>query len=361
MPKQIRRKRGQGSIYKHGRSWYISFYAQGVRVRERIGSINLITKGIAEQALKVRVAEVIQGKFNIESVKKYLSIEDLINKYLNWIKDNQKTSTREKSVLKIFLNYIRIKRINEITTWDIEQYKSKRKKDGLKPNTINRELTVLRSMFNRAIEWDELKTNPVKGVKKALPLNESEHERKAKYITREDFNIIIENANSELRDFIIVARNTGMRISEICNLRVSDINLQKEEIFIRDSKNYTQRSVPINNTVKNVLIELIKDKDDKHNIFKHHNRNSLGIAFRRLLAALNMKGRYRPHDLRHTFITDLVTKGFDLKTIMEITGHKDIRMLIERYTHPSKENKSLAVKSLDVVNQKDNIIRLNNT
>jgi hypothetical protein len=46
---------------------------------------------------------------------------------------------------------------------------------------------------------------------------------------------------------------------------------------------------------------------------------------------------------------------------MEITGHKDIRMLIERYTHPSSENKSLAVKSLDVVNQKDNIIRLNNT
>ncbi len=74
-----------------------------------------------------------------------------------------------------------------------------------------------------------------------------------------------------------------------------------------------------------------------------------------------MKGRYRLHDLRHTFITDLVTKGFDLKTIMEITGHKDIRMLIERYTHSSLDQKKQAVKSLDVVNQKDNIIRLNNT
>ena len=51
--------------------------------------------------------------------------------------------------------------------------------------------------------------------------------------------------------------------------------------------------------------------------------------------------------MRHSFITDLVTKGFDLKTIMEITGHKDIRMLIERYTHPSKEQKKDAVKSLD--------------
>jgi len=356
MPKQIRRKRGQGSIYKHGKSWYISFYAQGVRVRERIGSINLITKGMADQALKVRIAEVIQGKFKIEDVKKYISIEDLIHKYLNWIKDNQKTSTREISVLKIFLNYIRIKRINEITTWDIEQYKSKRKKDSLKPSTINRELTVLRSMFNRAIEWSELKTNPVKGVKKAIPFKESEHERKAQYITLDDYSTIIENANSELRDFIIVARNTGMRVSEICKLRVSDINIFKEEIFIRDSKNYTQRSVPINNNSMEVLLRLIDQKEANEKIFKYHNKDSLGIAFRRLLAALNMKGRYRFHDLRHTFITDLVTKGFDLKTIMEITGHKDIRMLIERYTHPSRENKSLAVKSLDIPNDQEKVI-----
>jgi len=51
--------------------------------------------------------------------------------------------------------------------------------------------------------------------------------------------------------------------------------------------------------------------------------------------------------MRHSFITDLVTKGFDLKTIIEIACHKDVRMLIERYTHPNKIQKSLAVKSLD--------------
>ncbi len=60
-----------------------------------------------------------------------------------------------------------------------------------------------------------------------------------------------------------------------------------------------------------------------------------------------MQGRYRLHDIRHSFITDLVTKGFDMKTIMEITGHKDIRMLIERYTHPSQEHKKSAVESLE--------------
>jgi len=63
--------------------------------------------------------------------------------------------------------------------------------------------------------------------------------------------------------------------------------------------------------------------------------------------------------MRHSFITDLVTKGFDLKTIMEITGHKDIRMLIERYTHPSQKQKKDAVKSLEIINSTDNkIIKL---
>lgn len=350
MPKQTRRKRGSGSIFVHGRSWYIAYYFYGEQIKEKIGSTRLITKGQAEQALKARIGEIIQGRFKIEGIKKSIYFKELISKYITWIKDNQKTHSREDSVTKIFFNYIGNKRIDEITTWQIEQYKSHRKKEGLKPSTINRELNVLRSMFNRALDWGEIKSNPLKGVKKALPLKEEDHERKAKYIEQNDFNLIVEHANQDLRDFIMVGRFTGMRVSEIAGLRVKDIYLENEEIFIKDSKNYTQRTVPMHDRVKEILSELIKDKTEDENVFKYKNRNSMGIAWRRLLESLNMKRKYTPHDMRHSFITDLVTKGFDLKTIMEITGHKDIRMLIERYTHPSKEQKKDAVKSLEAVN-----------
>ena len=74
-----------------------------------------------------------------------------------------------------------------------------------------------------------------------------------------------------------------------------------------------------------------------------------------------MKGQYTLHDTRHTFITDLVTKGFDMKTIMEITGHKDIRMLIERYTHPTQEHKKDAVNSLDGHSKDKNLYTLRTT
>lgn len=208
--------------------------------------------------------------------------------------DNQKTHSREQSVTKIFFNYIGNKRIDEITTWQIEQYKSHRKKEGLKPPTINRELNVLRSMFNRALDWGEIKSNPLKGVKKALPLKEEDHERKAKHIEQNDFNLIVERANQDLRDFILVGRNTGMRVSEITNLRVKDINLEKEEIFIKDSKNYTQRTVPINSTVKEIVSRVIKNKNEDTNIFKYRNKDSVGIAWRRVLESLNMKRKYTP-------------------------------------------------------------------
>ena len=55
--------------------------------------------------------------------------------------------------------------------------------------------------------------------------------------------------------------------------------------------------------------------------------------------------KYRLHDLRHTFITDLITSGVDIITIMEITGHKDIRM-IKQYSHPTDIHKKQAVEKL---------------
>ena len=54
-----KRKRGMGSIFKHGTSWWIAFYDRGKQVKERVGSIGLITKGQAGEALKSRMGEVV--------------------------------------------------------------------------------------------------------------------------------------------------------------------------------------------------------------------------------------------------------------------------------------------------------------
>jgi len=82
-------------------------------------------------------------------------------------------------------------------------------------------------------------------------------------------------------------------------------------------------------------------------IFNYATKDSVGTALRRPLRRLGLKGKYRLHDLRHCFITDLVTNGFDIRTIMQIAGHKDMRTSIQRYTHPTFEHKKKAVKMLE--------------
>jgi len=340
--KSTKRKRGMGSIFVHGNSLYVGYYHKGKQIKERVGPKGIVTRGQAEQALKARMGEVVQGKFKLETPQSGISLLDLINKYLKWIKENQKCYKREAQVTNKFLEFIGNSNINELTSWQIEKYKSKRKQEGVKPSTINRELNVLRSMFNRAIEWGDASNNPLNGVKKAKPLNPDEYERKPLYIPNDVLDKIVENSPDNLKPFVVVARHTGMRLSELVNVKWSDVDPNKEYIYVKDSKNYSQRDVPLNLVAKDTLSKLSKESD---NVFIYSSKDSVGKAWRRVLKKIGIKG-YRPHDLRHSFITDLVTNGVDFITIMEITGHKDIRML-KRYSHPSNEHKKKAVKSLE--------------
>jgi len=133
-----------------------------------------------------------------------------------------------------------------------------------------------------------------------------------------------------------------MRVSELINLKWSDIDFKNEVIFVNDSKNFTQRLIPMNKLVLDTLKSLVYGHE---RAFNFKSRDSVGSTWRKVRNRLNLK-KYRLHDLRHTFITDLITSGVDIITIMEITGHKDIRM-IKRYSHPTNSHKKQAVEKLN--------------
>jgi len=200
MGRNKKRTRGSGSIYSRGKTWYIAYYVNGEQIKEKIGTAPLVTKGQAELALKARLGEVVQDRYKLEKAKKRIRLVKLIGKYLNWIKENQKGYSREVSISKHFLEFIGDKYIDSISTWDIEKYKSKIKQDGMKPSTVNRELNMLRSMFNRAVEWGEVEKNPLDGVKKLKPLKAEDYERKPEYISNEVFTTILNASSTNLRN-----------------------------------------------------------------------------------------------------------------------------------------------------------------
>jgi integrase len=335
------RKRGMGSIFKHGSSWWIALYDHGKKVKGRAGPIGLITKSQAEQALKARMGEIVQGRFSLEKPIKMALFDKMAERYLEYSKANHRSYKRSLSVSKVLLRFFGGKKLTDVSTWSVENFKVERKNEGKTLSNINRELTVLKRMFNLAIEWGLTSSNPVKRVKFFKVNNEP-----MRVLTEEEFSKLCEAASPHLKPVLLCAVSTGLRRSELLNLLWSDVDLKKDTITVRDSKNYDFRIISINPALKEELNRIKEDTSSQYVFgFNGHPVKEIKRSFE---TALRKSGIpvCRFHDLRHTFATTLVMKGVDLATLQELLGHKSI-LMTKRFSHPTLEHKKKAVESLD--------------
>jgi integrase len=339
-----RRKRGMGSIFKHGTSWWISFYHFGRQIRERIGPVGLITKGQAEQALKARMGEVVQGRFNLEKTKAPIQFNRLLREYLQWTETNHRAPQRDHAAAKVLLEYFDGMNLQDITAWHFEKFKADRK-TKIKPGTLNRELSIVKRMFNLGIQWGLTSYNPLEGVK-FLP--------KTKNIPRSlrewEFEKVYNAASPHFKPILLCAYMTGMRRGEITKLEWKDVDFEAGYIFVRETKNNEDRAVPMNEALKRALWELYKNKkSDRVFTTQRGEPYKYTDAFKRAWqTALRRSGidKCRFHDLRHTFTSNLIVgQKLDLITVSELTGHKDLAML-KRYGHTREEYKKEAVNKL---------------
>lgn len=129
------------------------------------------------------------------------------------------------------------------------------------------------------------------------------------------------------RDYlsIMLMLYAGLRLSECCNLKWSDIDLNHDTIFVQNGKNGKDRLLPLHNRIKAVLLQsrirtgYVLQKTNGSPI----SRNTLSQTFWRRLADSGI--HISAHQLRHTFATTLLNKGADLLTIMELLGHTDLK------------------------------------
>jgi len=332
-----------GVIVK-GNRWYIDYYVNGTRKRESVGPIDKITRTMAEKALKSRIGEIVQGKFHLEQKKKPVQFKSLVEKYLIWAKDNHRSYKRDITISKSLEKFFKRKFIDSINSWHVEKYKSKRKSDGLSLSSINRELTVLKRIFNLGIEWKLAQDNPVQGVKFfKIPL------QKPRALSEEEFKLLFNSASEHLKPILFVAISTGMRKGEILNLRWKDINLEEKYIVVRDSKNYESRVIPINNKLEKVFIEINHNASEDEYLFCYHDEKPIEYIYRSFRTALKKSGikKCTFHSLRHSFATRAVMAGVDIVTLKELLGHKTIAMTM-RYSHPTPEHKKKAVDLIGI-------------
>src|SRR4030043_25970 len=200
------------AIYQRGDNFYIDFRFKGQRVRESIGPSR---KG-AGKVIAKRKTEIAENKFlDMRKEPDPIKFYNFAKEYMVWAKANKKPSTysRELSTVRNLNNEFETKNIQEITTWQIEKYKAKRKEE-VKPASVNRELALLKHLYTKAIEWGKMKENPAKKVK----FLKGEVKR-VRFLTPEEVQRVLSNCPDRLKPLVTVAIHTGMRKGELSGLK----------------------------------------------------------------------------------------------------------------------------------------------
>jgi integrase len=174
-----------------------------------------------------------------------------------------------------------------------------------------------------------------------------EDNKRIRYLEREEIKRLIDNCASHLKPIVTVAVFTGMRKSEILGLKWQNIDIECGILYLLETKNGERREVIINDTVKRTLIAVPKHPSSPY-VFCEKDGKPYTNVRKSFDAALRKCGiiDFRFHDLRHTFASQLVMSGVDLKTVQELLGHKSIEMTM-RYSHLSPSHKKRAVEILD--------------
>ncbi len=346
--KKARWNYGFGVIYvrktKQGRDrWYVDYWARGRRSRE-------VVKGAQSRADAVlHLQEKVKGVFgesHSTAKKNTYTFAELAERYLlDYAKVMKRSFKSDLYIVNAHLvPHFGSLQVGEIGCLLLEKYRTERVGDGVKKSTVNRELAILSKIFSLGIDWGFAFENPVKKIKFF-----SEQDCAKTRILSDDEEVrLFEACPGYLRVILEMALNTGMRRGEVLNLRWSQVDFQNRTIRAEKTKSGKDRYIPLNSELLKALLELHAKRRNDDYVFTNPETGGpfkdVKRAFKTSCRKASISG-LRFHDLRHTFASRLVERGVDLITVKELLGHSTVKMT-ERYTHPYKEHKQMAVELL---------------
>jgi len=231
----------------------------------------------------------------------------------------------------------------------IEHYKAKRLHDGAKPETVNRELQVLRKALNHQVALGKMPSNPLQRFK-LLPVVRSEV---PVHLLPEQYRALVELAEEPLRTMIVVAVQTGLRKTELFQLTWTRVDLQRRFILVDANdgewrpKGRKARPLPLNEEAYAALKEhQARTRLRSRYVFCGRTGRpltTLKTSWTTLRRKTGVKVRW--HDLRHTFCSWAIQDGVPVQAVAELLGHADLQM-VKRYTHLRPEHLRAAVDTV---------------
>lgn len=260
-----------------------------------------------------------------------------------------------KTDLSQFSKYIfetyEVKNISEVSHIYIRSWIVSLMEAGVDPKSVNRKITALRSFFKFLIKTGRVEKNPMLKIQapkisKKLPEFLDERKMDALFDNLSNDGDDFESVRNELiLDFFY---RTGVRLSELIELKIEDVNLYNLTIKVTGKRNKV-RQIPITNAFKNLINKYLKLRQsflkelnsECHNFFTDNKGNKMYPVFVYRIVKANIKmvstGKKKsPHVLRHTFATTMLNKGADINAIKELLGHSNLSAT-QVYTHNTIE------------------------
>lgn len=265
-----------------------------------------------------------------------------------------------KTYLKILNLHFANQLIVNITRADIQKFKLERLKVPTVRNSqrsisaVNRELALLRRLFNFAIENRWVKENPFNKTKLISSGDEISRDRVLSFDEERRLLDACVDAREHLKGIIVTALDTGCRFGELLKLRWRDVDFASDTISIIafNTKTAEAREVGMTERVIEQLLHLREAAPRDSSALVFGIQSSIKRAWKTACRLAGIED-FRFHDLRHTAITRLVATGLPSAEIMRISGHKQTNTFL-RYVNPKTDSLRRAAALLSLYNGSQN-------
>lgn len=347
--------------------YYFYYRLNGKQRNYLIGSADSMTPAQARDLAKEKAGLVASGvdvqTQRVEERKAEVRRSLTLGKYLEeHYKDylfamNPKTAKQSYQSIANTFAFLADKPLEDIKAWDIQQWVTDKRKLGRAPATIEYTFNRLKAALNRAVEWEFIESHNLSSVKIAKEdntriryLSESEEAALLSALAAREAQLCEDNDSHQYADFftplITLAMHTGMRKGEMLTLRWESVSFENRYLTIlsENAKSKKKRTIPMNDTVLNMLSQWRAQNLNEEYVFVHEGKrvSFFQYPWQNLLKTAGIEN-FRFHDLRHHFASKLVMAGVDLNVVRELLGHADLKMTL-RYAHLAPAHTAAAVQ-----------------
>lgn len=345
---------------------YKSIYGKTYReIKERLNSMLSQSNAANELLLKDE-----QAQFR-DCYKSNVSFKEVSEKWLTHIEETRKYSTYIK-YLKLYERYIKETLQNAyISEISNDLVTEKLFNSDLRLNISTNIKHSILAIINQILKYaNEYYLCPAIKLSNKYPKDRNDH---IEIIKHSDQALLLRYLYQDIdvsKAGIILCISTGLRLGEICSLKWEDIDLDQMIIHVnstvqriallnQESKTalmitspksvFSVREIPISKEIKELLLQVKKcDQGYLLGGDKPMEPRTYQNRFKKYLREIKVK-EYNFHILRHTFATNCIDNGMDVKSLSEILGHSDVQITLNKYVHPTMETKRKYIAALSSV------------